>query len=118
MTRKILIGIGSIISLYFFLSIVFPKYIGVPFASYQSKKIWTEHEQRLKQEKDSITTFPKPIGYINDFSNLFTNEQVEKLEKRLVDYEKNTTREIAIITIDSIKPYTNIKDFATDLSNH
>jgi len=61
--------------------------------------------------------FPKPIGYVNDFENIFTSEQRIKLDKKIAAYELETTNEIAIVTIDSIKPYESIKDFATDLSN-
>ncbi|TDQ27534.1 TPM domain-containing protein [Tenacibaculum caenipelagi] len=61
--------------------------------------------------------FPFPIGYVNDYEQIFTKEQNEKLEKLISDYEKSTTNEIAIVTISSIEPYDNINDFATDLSN-
>ena len=109
MIKKILIGIGSIIVLYVFASFIFPNYIGIPFTAYQSQKEW--------KEADSITKFPKPIGFVNDFEQIFTIEQRQLLEMKLTEYEKSTTREFVIITIDSIKPYENIKNFATDLSN-
>ena len=62
--------------------------------------------------------FPKPLGFVNDFEQIFTIEERKALEKRLTEYEKSTTREFVIITVDSIKPYENINDFATDLSNN
>lgn len=61
--------------------------------------------------------FPKPIGYVNDFEEIFTVEQKNKLERKLSDYEEQTTNEIAIITINSIEPYDNFSDYATNLSN-
>ena len=61
--------------------------------------------------------FPKSIGYVNDFENNFTSTQIDSLDTFLTNYEKKTTREIAVITIDSITPYNNIKDYSTDLSN-
>ena len=69
----------------------------------------------LKADKEKI--FPFPIGYVNDYEQIFTKEQSKKLEKLISDYEKSTTKEIAVVTIDSIEPYDNMKDFATDLSN-
>lgn len=62
--------------------------------------------------------FPDPIGYINDFEGVFTEQQKSKLEKIVFEYEKSTTREIVIITINSIEPYKNINNFATDISNY
>ena len=118
--KRVLIGIGSIIIIYLFISIIFPRYIGVPLAAYQSRKVWIEHEQEqklhLEAKSNSNTKFPKPIGYVNDFENVFTSEQLIKLNKRISAYELETTNEIAIVTINSIKPYENINEYATDLS--
>ena len=40
----------------------------------------------------------KPIGYVNDFQNLFTSEQKDTLEQMMSDYEKKTSIEFAIVT--------------------
>lgn len=67
---------------------------------------------------DSLTVkFPKPIGYVSDFENLFTVQQINELEKRLSEYEINTKRKIAVVTVDSIEPYQNISEFTLDLAN-
>lgn len=63
------------------------------------------------------STFPKPTGYVNDFEQVFTIDQKNKLEKTISDYEKETTREIAIVTVNSIEPYDKLANFALDLSN-
>ena len=68
--------------------------------------------------KNYWNTFPKPVGFVNDFGNIFTTEQKQILEKELVQYEQKTNHELVIITVDSITPYSSIKDFSTDLSNH
>ena len=73
--------------------------------------------QRNSLKIDEKNNFPFPIGFVNDYEHIFTKEQNEKLEKLISDYEKLTTREIAIVTINSIEPYDNFKDFSTDLSN-
>ena len=62
--------------------------------------------------------FPRPIGFVSDYSKILTNNQILDLENTLADYEKLTTNEIVIVTIDSIKPYTNIRLFSTDLANN
>lgn len=61
--------------------------------------------------------FPKPVGYVNDFENILSSDERTKLEEKIKAYELWTTNEITIVTIHSIKPYDNIKEFATDLSN-
>ncbi|MBJ6366809.1 TPM domain-containing protein [Snuella sedimenti] len=61
--------------------------------------------------------FPKPVGYVNDFEQIFTPDQKILLEKLISNYEKRTTKEIAIITVSTIEPYDNIKDYGTDISN-
>ncbi len=47
------------------------------------------------------TTIPKPIGYVNDFEKIYTNEEIEALGSLITDFEKRTTIQIAIITIDT-----------------
>lgn len=60
---------------------------------------------------------PEPVGYVNDFEKIFTNEEVDKLTELLEQFQNKTTNQIAILTIDSIRPYENMKDFNKDLYN-
>jgi uncharacterized protein len=58
------------------------------------------------------TEYPKPVGYVNDFANVMTADQKGKLESVLSNYEKQTSVEISIVTIQSldgqdIEEYTN-----------
>jgi uncharacterized protein len=62
--------------------------------------------------------FPEPIGIINDYGQNFTESQRTELTKILYDYDIETTRQIVVVTIDSIKPYNNIQKYATDLGNY
>lgn len=45
--------------------------------------------------------FPKASGYVNDFYHLFTEAERFQLDSIIVQYEKETTNQIAILTIDS-----------------
>lgn len=58
---------------------------------------------------------PISIGLINDFGQIFTESQRAELFKTLYDYEIETTRQIVVVTVDSIKPYHKIQRYATDL---
>tara|TARA_R110002126_G_scaffold290629_2_gene448056 strand:+ start:7478 stop:8017 length:540 start_codon:yes stop_codon:yes gene_type:complete len=77
----------------------------------ESKEKTTEIEY-LRIEKG---VFPKPIGIINDYGKIFTESQQSELSKILYNYEVETTRQIVVVTIDSIKPYNNLQKYATDL---
>jgi uncharacterized protein len=46
-------------------------------------------------------TLPAAIGWVNDFEDLFTEEQEHYLEKMLAHFEKSTSIEISIVTLDS-----------------
>ncbi len=46
-------------------------------------------------------TLPAAIGWVNDFGDLFTPSQERNLEKTLEHFEKATTVEICIVTVDS-----------------
>ncbi|MGG6231670.1 TPM domain-containing protein [Tenacibaculum sp. SDUM215027] len=61
--------------------------------------------------------FPKPLGIVNDYELIFTEPQRNKLSKTLYDYDIETTRQIVVVTINSITPYQNIHRYATDLGN-
>lgn len=72
------------------------------------------------QESDSQqpeNTFPEPLGVVNDYDSIFTVEEKKEISSFLIDYETKTTRQIAIPTVASISPYTDVLEYATDLAN-
>ena len=46
---------------------------------------------------------PKPLNWTNDYENLFSDNEEIKLNQIIADFEKETTVEIAIVTIDTFK---------------
>lgn len=42
-----------------------------------------------------------PTGWVNDYDSVFTADEVKKLHKLIDDFEKETTVEIAVITLDT-----------------
>jgi uncharacterized protein len=50
----------------------------------------------------AFTVPPKPEAYLNDYAGLLTKEEVADLETKLETFEKNTTNEIAVVTIESL----------------
>ena len=55
---------------------------------------------------------------INDYDSIFNPSQRKELSDILYNYDIKTTRQIVIVTIDSIKPYTDIQKMATDLGKY
>ena len=49
------------------------------------------------------SNFPEPKGQVNDFELVFNLEELEKLTRLIRDFEKNTSNQIAIATIKTIK---------------
>lgn len=56
----------------------------------------------------------QPSGFVNDYVGILTREQKNNLESRLVSFEEETSNEISIAIIDSLKEDT-IENFAVEL---
>lgn len=51
-------------------------------------------------------TYPKPIGYVNDFANLLSLDTRNRLESRLSLLEIETTAEVTFLSIDNLEGNT------------
>lgn len=58
-------------------------------------------EQLAAYRQSLWDTLPAAIGWVNDFGDLFTLDQERILEKTLEHFERATTVEVCIVTIDS-----------------
>jgi uncharacterized protein len=56
--------------------------------------------------------FPKYTGYVNDFENIIDND--EELNNKLIQFEKDSTVEIVVVTTDSFQGST-IEDYSNKL---
>jgi len=59
-------------------------------------------------------TFPKPVGYVNDFAGLYSAGFKAELENGLIAFEKTTGVEFAVVTIKSLEG-NDIDDYAVRL---
>jgi len=48
-----------------------------------------------------LANLPSPSGYVNDYDNLFEDKEQMLLDSLIAEFEKRTSIEIAIITLDS-----------------
>jgi uncharacterized protein len=53
-----------------------------------------------------------------DSSNIFSISENYDLANKLVQYAEKTTRQIVVVTVDSIFPYDDIRKYAGDLRNY
>lgn len=64
------------------------------------------------------STFPEPIGYVNDFEDILTEQEEQELTRMIMAHEALTTDQISIVTLTSITPYDNIYDYSLALANY
>ena len=90
----------------------------------KSKQI-DKNETSTEAPKVEFTEFdlgesvlPKLKREVNDYEFIFTPEQLEKLTLIIREFEKETTNQIAVVSINSIGKYTDFDQFAIDLSNY
>ncbi len=58
--------------------------------------------------------FPRSQGHVNDFAHMFSSHTTEILESRLVDFEKTTTNQIAVVTVETLNG-RDIEGYANQL---
>lgn len=58
--------------------------------------------------------FPEPTGFVNDYANIYSTEFKASLESQLVQLEKDTGAELAVVTINSLEG-DYIENTAVDL---
>lgn len=82
-------------------------------SSYSQDTITNSFQTRehiSKERSDSLALhIPQARGFINDFTRLFTDSEVKSLDSLVSAYEKRTTVEIAVATVNS--KMVNEQDF-------
>ena len=57
---------------------------------------------------------PSPSRLVNDMAHMMTAGEQDQLERKLLDFSRETSNEITIVTIDSLGDY-DVSDYATKL---
>jgi uncharacterized protein len=55
---------------------------------------------------------------INDYDSIFSPLQRKELSDIIYNYNIETTRQIVVVTVDNINPYSDIQKMATDLGKY
>ncbi|WP_179349516.1 TPM domain-containing protein [Winogradskyella pacifica] len=77
-----------------------------------------------KETKTDAETIPSYIPEntsqkrVVDLANLFSNVESDSLAYKIIGYEKHTTNQIAILTLDSLPPNTTIQYFGTEVGEN
>jgi len=69
-------------------------------------------------ENHPDTVFPIPVGLINDFDNILSDEQESTLLNLVKQHEAETNNQIAIVTLTSIQDYDGLESYSLDLANN
>lgn len=68
------------------------------------------------EENDDIpviaSAIPAPVGRVNDFENVLTEEEENELSAIIEAYESRTGNQILIITTSAIAPYESMEDYS------
>lgn len=65
--------------------------------------------------KDGIPDKPRQERLVNDFANILSEQQEATLEQKLSSYSRQTSTQIAVVTIETLNGYEKA-DFATRLA--
>lgn len=72
---------------------------------------------KAAEAKTANFNFPKANGWVNDFANVLTRTEADNLVQKLDKIEGATSVEIAVVTVENIKPFDSIEAYARGLGN-
>ena len=55
---------------------------------------------------------PKPGTYVNDYTNSLTSEETQALNEQILQLEKQTTVQVAILLVKNLPAGMSIEDYA------
>ena len=60
--------------------------------------------------------YPEPTVFVNDFAGVFTDDEISQLNDFVSNFEKETTTEIFVVTVDSLEGLS-IEQYASEFFN-
>ena len=58
--------------------------------------------------------FPKPVGYVNDYASILSEQDIQSVTTYIQELQEKTTAEVAVVTMKTVAPY-DINDYAVKL---
>ncbi len=94
-------------------------FISVSSDSLGQNQVYQQNNTRQATNRSPATqnfTIPEPVGFVNDFENLFTGEEIKALDSKIIAIHNTTSVQIAIITIDSMMVgKDHLEDFSKEI---
>lgn len=70
----------------------------------RSKWVDTTGSAQLQEARNHFwDSLPDPTGLTTDFENIFKKEEIKRLDSLIADYEKKTSVEFCIVTMDTMQ---------------
>ena len=70
------------------------------------------------ENNPQFSHIPKAYNWVNDFANMIDDADEAALVEKIEQYEKASTNQIAIATVETIKPDTDIVEYTRNLGNY
>lgn len=68
------------------------------------------------QEHFDCSDFPKPLGFVSDFEQVFDSTEITSLSSLLQAYETTSTNEIAVASVSSIQPASSMFEYSLHMA--
>lgn len=75
----------------------------------------TSSSFRVHAQLSAGTQFSRPPGYVCDYGQVFTREQIHSLDSLLRAFEMRTGNELVVVGVSYIFPYETLNDYSLDL---
>lgn len=60
--------------------------------------------------------YPEPTGFVNDFADVFTDDEISQINDFVSNFERETTAEIFVVTVKSLEGLS-IEQYASEFFN-
>ncbi|MGN6438677.1 MAG: TPM domain-containing protein [Agriterribacter sp.] len=68
---------------------------------------------------NKVDALPKPLGWTSDYEHIFSKDQISELDSIIENFERETTNQIAIVTIESSRvSLEEFDDLILKIGNH
>ncbi len=75
------------------------------------------NQKQANAQTEAFQSLPTIESVVTDFEDVLTPKEEQLLSQIITDFEQKTTNEIAVVTVKSIEPYTDIFTYSLDLAN-
>lgn len=82
------------------------------------KPLKMETQIEKSKAEINVSEFPKQIGFVNDFENIFTDAQESHLIELLSYFKESSNGEIVVVTINPDLSSENFDKFAIEMSDN